>query len=471
MSRRSSISAVGPSPRRLAGVAGEPGEPHDPDFADALERARQQRRQVLVGRSNADIIAAIAQTASDWLDDRGAILTRTAAELEPALGLAAGMLARGLGYTFEALRRDALERLVAEQAENPRALERAVSSSSGRPRRLLGPEAVLHMLAGNVPGLAVPAVAVSLLARSVIVVRDSARQPLFTARFVESLAARAPDLAAMVVPVTWTSEDGKVPAALARSVDRVELYGADDTIARLSGAFERADVVRRGTRVSTALVTGDCDVSSGGGAAAAAARNVAMDVVMYDGLGCLSPSVVIVEGTTDRAERFAVTLGGALQELERRWPRHRRDVRTEASRRAFLEAAEAAEITGRGRLITGPGATCATSTTSASPAAWAVRFDPDRAIEFGPGARCVTVISARDRAATLARLCAAASPLAAVGVASPGAEPTSDLVEQLEGAGAAIVCAAGRMQAPPIDRDPDGGRRLADLLRWREVGA
>jgi len=469
VTRRSSTPACDPEAAELA----------DPGFAARLERARDQRRQVLADRSNASIIDAIAQTARDWLDDRDAILSRTAAELEPALGLAAGMLERGLGYTFEALRHDALERLVAEQAEDPLALERIVSSITDGPRRLLGPDVVLHMLAGNVPGLAVPAVAVALIARSVVVVRDSTRQPLLTARFVDTLAARAPDLAAMIVPVAWRSQGGTAPSALARHVDRVELYGADDTIARLSGGFEQADVVRRGTRVSAALVTGDFDddfdASAADNDARSAAQSIALDVVMYDGLGCLSPSVVVVEGDAARAERFAVALGGALEEIERRWPRRRRDLRTEASRRAFLDAAEAAELGGRGRLImagstTGaPDVAGATSPVSATGTSWAIRFDPDGGIECGPGTRCVTVIRTRDRSATLARLRAAVSPLAAVGVASSDAEPATILVEQLEEVGATIVCAAGRMQAPPIDRDPDGGRRLADLLRWREV--
>ena len=57
-----------------------------------------------------EVVEALAAAAGDWLDDRGGILSRTAAELEPVVGLHAGMLERGLGLTFSSLDRSARSR-------------------------------------------------------------------------------------------------------------------------------------------------------------------------------------------------------------------------------------------------------------------------------------------------------------------------------------------------------------------------
>lgn len=426
----------------------------------ALARARALRRYVLDGRSNAAIIDAIACTAADWTQDRGGSLSRTAADLEARLGLSADMVRVGLSYTFAALAHDALERVVAEQAEDPRALEAPVTNAQGARRRLGGPPVVLHALAGNVPGLAIPAVCVSLLARSVAVVRDSARQPLLTERFVASLAARAPELAGMIVPVAWSSDAARPPVELTRTAQRVELYGADETIERLTPRFAGAEVVAHATRVSAALVPGDAFNADDEDRTASWIAPLAEDVAIYDGLGCLSPAVVIVEGEVARARRVAALLADALAALARRWPRQPRDVRGETARRAFVDGAEAAELAGRGELRADVGN------------GWAVWLDLERRpIECGPGLRCVRVIPSPSASATLALLAAAASPLASVGVACARDTPAPALVAALVSAGASIVCPVGRMQAPPIDRDPQGRRRLADLLAWREVQA
>src|SRR5690606_17223353 len=60
-----------------------------------------------------------------------------------------------------------------------------------------------------------------------------------------------------------------------------------------------------------------------GGELLRTARGVALDVALWDQLGCLSPIAAYVLGERRAAERFAEALAAALAALERRMPRGR----------------------------------------------------------------------------------------------------------------------------------------------------
>jgi hypothetical protein len=188
---------------------------------------------------------------------------------------------------------------------------------------------------------------------------------------------------------------------------------------------------------------------------AQAARGFAVDVVMYEGRGCLTPHVILVEGSDARASELADALGRELATREARWPRPRGTLEEERDRRRFIDDAEMRA------LAAPPDRSSADRCSIGLSGAWCVRQSSDPTITLGPGLRCVRVAAVADRAAAIAALRAAKPPLAGVGVAgattggdSSGADDAA-LSTALRAAGATLVCPAGFMQAPPIDWRPD----------------
>jgi hypothetical protein len=440
----------------------------------SLARAKAARARVVERTSNAEIVAAICATARTWREQADPRRRSTIAELARSLSMSEAMLDRGLDDLFASIDERAMADLLAE-ADNPDALERAVDG-----RRLLGPPAVFHLLAGNVPGLAIPAIVASMLSRSICIVRDSERQPALTCAFVSSLAEHAPDLGAMIVPVAWRAgDDGQraLERAVARAVSRVELYGTDATLGRLAPRFAEtaAEVVERGARLSVGLVAASLDADST--ILDRWASGFADDVVMYEGKGCLTPHAIVVEGDAACALAFAERLGAALDRVERRWPRYRQSLAEETARRAFIDSSEVSSLASGKRVLRGAGdAWCLHAAPAAAPAAGP---------SLGPGLRCATVVAAPDRDHVLKWLARAQTPLAGVGLATdpkagarsgarvgPAAAGTpsrAQLERALRDLGATLVCEPGRMQAPPLTWQQDGRRRLGDLLAWTQT--
>ncbi|MFP6625555.1 MAG: acyl-CoA reductase [Deltaproteobacteria bacterium] len=412
----------------------------------ALERARKARRRVLASHSNRDIIGAIA-TAAGNLDTRALV-----EELAGRLSMDRAMISHGLGLMLSALNPAALTDLVSDQAEDPRALEQAVDRDANGQARLGGPEVIFYGLAGNLPGLALPAIAASLLARSVCLLRDSNRQPLLTRALTASLADCDSDLAAMVVAMDWPAGDPGCEDEAFAAAGRVELYGSDETIDLIGSRHDHPDVVEHGHRLSIGYLAEGADMDS-------AASGFAEAAVIYEGLGCLSPQTIIVEGTQERAREFAEAMARGFEVFEKRWPRLPADPMGEAARRAFMDEAEMSSLGNPQEVVlVGKGGN------------WCVHLADgglDDGLRPGPGRRCLRVLSGGPRQGLGARLDdSERPPLAAVGVAT-GEHDYPRLADIFERAGATWVCDPAHMQTPPLAWTQDGHCRLSSLLSWQ----
>ncbi len=421
------------------------------DLREALAEATAARERILRQQTTETIARALAQAATTLRTETFAPGTRALADLARRCDLDPHMLARGLDHCLGALSESALLAMVAAEAQSVDALDHPVGRPDGSFARLLGPPLVLHRLAGNVPGLAVAPVAACLLARSVCVVRESSRQPPLTAALRASLQALVPDLATMLVCLRWNASDRTMDLALDAIVDRAELYGSDATVAELARLYGTARIVERADRLSIGILPRR-------ERATAWAEGFAEDICLYEGKGCLTPHVLLVEGDPTQARVAAGELHGALRALSARWPRQRQSLELEAHRRAFLDEAEVSALAHDDEtVLRGEGD------------AWCVSVSPRARLAPGPGLRCVRVLPVVDQDEMLRRLARSEVPLAGAGVgASPGSAGFTAIASALERCGATWVCPAGRMQAPPLAWRQDGRRRLGDLLAWRE---
>lgn len=423
-------------------------------FAAAFKTALAAREQALHAIPAERVIDALARAAADWRDPEYAPRIEALRTITGVSGWHPEMLSTGVDFVFSAVTRESLCALVQMEAGSTSAL-----SPPAKTRRV-GPKVIFHALAGNVPGLGIPPILASLLACSIVILRDSERQPALTDAFRATLAGYEPALGAMVLPVAWRRDgDGRgLEDEVLAVAERIELYGSDETLGPLShryGESGRASIRLHGSRVSLGLVAVDAELST-------AADRFAVDVAMYEGRGCLSPHVILVEGGRARAVEFARVLAAALAALEKRWPRARGTLAEEASRRVFIDEGEIAT------LDAGTQRQCWVGDAGS----WCVRLEAVREIAPGPGLRCVTVAAIDGEAGESGRCLQAPIPIAGVGIAAARESDLAPHLGRLASCAPGLALAlrgslalgAGRMQAPPLAWRQDGGRRLADLL-------
>lgn len=218
------------------------------------------------------------------------------------------------------------------------------------------------------------------------------------------------------LPVTW-SVDRTLPL-----VDAVLAFGTDESVETIRAQSQAPVVVGYGHKFSVAYVEGDPEV---------AARSLMVDLVRYDGRGCMAPVAIFC--SSDCAV-LAQTLAESLRTAETVWPRGEPDpsLGPEWRRRVGL-----ARVTGTVRVGD----------------AWAVTTSPPN--HFTPTAlprmACIHPVSSRE---DLAQVLAPWEPwLSTLGTDAEG----------MDVPGIHRVCRLGWMQAPIIPRNHDGRSMLGGL--------
>lgn len=362
------------------------------DLAHALDAALAARTR-LRDRPVRESAASLAAAAARWRAD-----VELRAALPGAIGLTAPVVAAGLDAAAEALDADAMTELVA----------RELGSTPPPP-----PTLVAHVLASNVPALALPAAALGSLAGRAVLLKSGRADPLSAPAFQRALAAVDPELAATVVPVYWRGGDVDAERAALASAAVVVASGNDASIVALAGRLGER-LVGHGARTSVAVVASDdADVAGA----------LARDVAMHDQRGCLSPQAVFVVGD---AARFAERLAAALENVALDLPPAPASVDERAARRTAVAGAEwdGARVVRDGARGT-------------------VLLAPDARPRPHPGHRTIWVHPLASLADLPALLPAGA--IECVGVA--GATLPLDA---LRARGVARVCPIGRMQRPSL---------------------
>jgi len=219
-------------------------------------------------------------------------------------------------------RRALLPRLVDSSRLSPEglseALEIVLGGVAGEPASRLaaraldvdpppGPAGVV--VAANVPALAAQSILPALLLGRPLLVRSSAREPLFAPALLAALGRREPALGEAFVAATWPSDDATATQAALGPLDRVLAYGGDPALDALRDRLGER-LVAFGPRASVALVAPPVDELS-------VARALARDVARLDQRGCLSVHAIWVAGP---AREFAEALAFALAGEARRLP-------------------------------------------------------------------------------------------------------------------------------------------------------
>jgi hypothetical protein len=297
--------------------------------------------------------------------------------------------------------------------------------------------------AGNIPGIALLKTALALTAGATCVVKTATGEPLLTVLFAHALAEVDPSLASALAVSWWEGGSGSGEEALVRGVDSLVAYGSDPSIAALA-ARRRGPFVGFGHKLSVALVRLDRpnDVRS---LAAAAA----VDVALYDQLGCLSPQTLYVVGAeASRRRELVDRLAEALDEAEMRWPRGElREAEAIAVRR-LRDEYEWRELGGADVSVrTGAG--------------WTIVEDQAPGFRPSPLHRTIFVRPLREIADLRLALGEWLPRVECVGM-GPWPDPEAD--QALGALGIARVAALGRMQDPGLDWRQGGMDPMAGII-------
>jgi hypothetical protein len=337
---------------------------------------------------------------------------------------AARILAHSGNFSGQAWRAAALTHSGLSQAGVELAIERCLErrvSDAELTLLLAGTPEAPHahvLLSANVFVAALRAIAIGLAASERVSVRASRRDP----GLANALHELTPGLFEIVPELA--------PAA----GDRVWAYGADATLASLRASLPAGVWLHAHGHGFGAVVVEERD----GRDPLAEARAIALDTLLFDQRGCLSPRVVCVRGSESAARELAEALAAELGKLELEVaPGPRSPPELAEARRWHDAAAYAFELFAAGSGL--------------------VSFSATGELSLPPVGRNLHVVGVSDPLRTLAPF---HQHLTCVGVSA-----SAELESQLRSAlGGARFASLGEMQRPPLDgpvdrrHGPDGER-------------
>ncbi len=219
------------------------------------------------------------------------------------------------------------------------------ASPLGQVRRLLTgsltrlvppPRTVVGYAAGNIPGAALLITLLGQLLhpQPALLVRNSRREPFFTPLLLAALEEIDPALVANVAVLIWDYADAALQASILREADLLLLIAGDDTIARVEEDARRAGATarihRHGHKISFVVVERSFLTAE---RLPLVAPLAALDTVIWDQNGCLSPRLHFVEeGGALAPEDYADAITEALRTLSVRLPGGLLDLRRLHSR-------------------------------------------------------------------------------------------------------------------------------------------
>lgn len=419
--------------------------PLTPDELRAEVAAAERAAESLRWRPVGSILASLTRVVDHWLAPDSEEFARAVSVLHDVTGFSVPVLRRGLQAHFAALSGDAIGTLLDHELGDRLRLDRDL-----RRRHFAS---ATHYMAGNLPGLAIWPMLLTLALRSVPLIKSALGDPYLPAALARSIAAIDPELGRCVVVHDWRG--GLDPCDFIVDVTPLlVVMGSDETIRFLAARAAGKRGILHGTRISFAVVTRA--IAADDAAADAAARELALDMAQWDQFGCLSPQLAFVEADAATFERFAARLGEALDRMSIELPPRRLTLEDRTAIGTFRQSV-AWDASGAGdTLLVPPDST-----------AWSLSLE--HTPRFRPSApnRCARLVRLDRLEQMMPLLAENQRHLECAGIAAdPLVAPA--LRNLLEHAGVPRVCPVGVMQTPTLAWRQGGRPRIADWLRLDE---
>lgn len=398
------------------------------DIVAAASRLRRAHLEILTHVSQDRIVDALSTLARRWRSGELDACERARA-IDGPFGREAVRFT--LDALLESLTPERLGRLIDDEQ---------VCDRAGYP-------VVGHVIAGNTPLLAWTSIMRGLLVRSASLVKlpsptsgDRSTAPIWAETFVDALAEVDAELASTIELVRFWGGDDAMMSAYCTVADLVVAYGSERAILHLRELRRGLPFVGYGHRVSIGLVLPGADLKS-------AADGFALDTLLYDQGGCLSPQSIYVVGSATAQTEFAKILSDAFAIRRRSLPSPER---TESNALRIHQTRALARMDG-----------C--QVWEGDDLVWTVIARPGADFAGSPTLGVISVQSLTSTADLPRALAAVDGLLQGCAVASDGPVP-ADVVEMLARCGVSYLCEPGRLQMPPIDWREDDLPVLQSLL-------
>ena len=421
------------------------------------ERVQHASRLHLKSVPVSDIVRVLDAAIARLLDPNDPYRQALETLLPRTTGFDAEMVRLGLGSYLKTFRALQLHRFVAEDFSNPKILDEFQPRTKGGWSKALGPELLVHVWAGNVPGLPLWSFVSGLIVKAGNIGKIASAEPVFASIFARLLAEIEPRWSDCFAVVWWPGGDEAIERCIFGLADTVLAYGSNTTLRSIQ---YRLPVTTRflphGHKLSLAVVSASALSLR---RAQAVARQAALDVARYDQQGCYSPHVIYVQrGAPVQPAEFAQYLASELAALAPKMARRVLSLEEAAGVGAWRESHEFSSLKNPSHQVLG-----------AAGQACSVVYS-DTLLPLGPGPlnRCVLVVGVDSLEAVIGLLEPQRAYLQTVGLAASPEEllPWSELLAL---AGVTRICAVGAMTSPEAGWHHDGRFSLLDLVRMVDV--
>jgi hypothetical protein len=429
----------------------------DAQIALMAKRVRDSSRTYLKFLTVAQITVIIDRAIARLLD-RNDPWRQKAERLLPLItGYDAEMIRLGLTGYLKTFRQPELRKFLAEDFANPHILDDFQPMPKGGFAKAFGPDILLHIWAGNVPGLPLWSLISGLLVKAGTVGKVPSAEPLLAGWFVQLLAEIDPRLADCLAVVWWKGGDQTQEQAWLKQADTVVAYGSN---ASLEAIRSRVPITTRylpfGHKISFGMVS---RAALDARKASPVAHQVAYDVIRYDQQGCYSPQLFFVErGGRVAPQEFSRYLAHGLACFEHKFPRRVLSIEEAASVATWRNAEELKSFTQlHSELV------------SDDARAWSVAYADD--VEgLAPSGlnRTIKIVAVDCLEDAVPRIVPFKGFLQTVGIAAPPGE-LFRLAGLLGQVGVTRICALGHMTTPEAGWHHDGRFNLLDLVTLAEI--
>jgi hypothetical protein len=203
------------------------------------------------------------------------------------------MVRLGLTGYLKSFRSPQLQRFLSEEFANPNILDAFQPAMKGGFVRAYGPDLLLHIWAGNVPGLPLWSLISGLLVKAGTIGKVPSAEPLFAGWFAKLIAEIDPRLGDCLAVVWWKGGDEASERVWLNEADTIVAYGGNDALAAIRDRARSPPAsCRMATRSASAWSRARRWIRARPGCSPASAAH---DVMRYEQQGCYSPQMLFVE--------------------------------------------------------------------------------------------------------------------------------------------------------------------------------
>ena len=405
-----------------------------------------------------NVIIELIDAAIERFLNRDDPVRQKAEQLLPLItGFDAEMIRLSLTDYLKTFRNPQLQRFINEDFANPKILDDFQPIMKGGFAKAFGPDCLLHIWAGNVPGLPLWSLISGLLVKAGNIGKVSSSEPLFASLFVKLLIEIEPKLSDCLAILWWEGGTTDLENILLKNADVVLAYGDNNTIKQIQ---DRTPITTRylayGHKISFGVISAtvlDAQKSW------AVAHKAANDIARYDQHGCYSPHVFFVEfGGLISPQNFAEYIAHELSCFENKFPRRNLNTRESIQVAEWRNNQELEAISDPKNII-----------MSNEVGSWTVSFS-ENAENFSLSGlnRTIRVIGIDSLDQIIPLISPYKKFLQTVGIAASPIE-LFRISEQLGQNGVTRITGLGSMTAPEAGWHHDGRFNLLDLITLTEI--